>query len=125
MVIPLPGPLPPGASDALRADFTVPGVNAATQVRSETVLVNGNEREITGLDAATITHFYSFDWTTGSDRTLGQLGADGAIVTKAYAEDNHLSEGTKLAVTTPAGRHAQLTVRGTYDPPAAEPLLGD
>ena len=103
----------------------LPGVKAATQVRSETVLVNGKEREITGLDAATITHFYSFDWTTGSDRTLGQLGADGAIVTKAYAEDNHLSVGAKLAVTTPAGQDAQLAVRGIYDPPAAEPLLGD
>ena len=44
----------------------VPGVKAATQVRSETVLVNGKEREITGLDPATITHFYRFEWTTGS-----------------------------------------------------------
>src|SRR3954452_502226 len=84
----------------------VAGVKAATQVRSEKVLVNGKEREITGLDAATVTHFYSFDWTTGSDRTLGQLGTDGAIVTKAYADDNDLSVGAKLAVTTPAGQHA-------------------
>src|SRR4051794_37867999 len=85
----------------------LPGVKAATQVRSETVLVNGSEREITGLDPATITHFYSFDWTTGSDRTLGQLRGGGAIVTKAYAEDNHLAVGAKLAVRTPAGQHSQ------------------
>ena len=61
----------------------------------------------------------------GLDRTLAELGTDGAIVTKRYAEDNHLSVGAKLAVTTPAGQHAQLAVRGIYDPPAAAPLLGD
>jgi putative ABC transport system permease protein len=103
----------------------VPGVTASSQVRSETVLVKGTEREITGLDPATITHFYSFNWKTGSDRTLGQLGADGAIVTKAYAEDNHLAIGSRVDVTTPAGNKGTLRVRGVYDPPAAEPLLGD
>ena len=103
----------------------VPGVKAATQVRAETVLVKGKERAITGLDPATITHFYSFDWTKGSDRTLGQLGADGALVTKKYADDSHLAVGSTLAVTTPAGKHGELVVRGIYDPPAAEPMLGE
>jgi putative ABC transport system permease protein len=103
----------------------VPGVTAATQVRSETVLVKGAERELTGLDPATIAHFYSFDWTAGSDRTLGELGADGALVTTAYADENHLAVGSALAVTTPAGKRGELVVRGIYDPPAAQPLLGD
>ncbi|HEY6691483.1 MAG TPA: FtsX-like permease family protein [Solirubrobacteraceae bacterium] len=102
-----------------------PGVTASSQVRSETVLVKGKESEITGPDPATITRFYSFNWKTGSDRTLGQLGADGAIVTKAYAEDNHLAIGGRIDVTTPAGKKGTLRVRGIYDPPVAEPLLGD
>jgi putative ABC transport system permease protein len=103
----------------------MPGVNAASHVRSETVLVNGKEREITGLDPVTITHFYRFAWSAGSDSTLAKLGGDGAIVTKSYAKKNHLSVGGKLAVTTPAGKTGTLVVRGIYDPPAAAPLLGD
>jgi putative ABC transport system permease protein len=103
----------------------VPGVTAGSQVRSETVLVKGKEREITGLDPATITHFYRFAWSAGSDGTLAKLGADGAIVTKGYAKRNHVSVGGKLAVTTPAGKKGTLVVRGIYDPPAAAPLLGD
>jgi putative ABC transport system permease protein len=103
----------------------VPGVKAASQVRSETVLVKGKEREITGLDPGTIARFYSFNWTTGSDRTLAQLGADGALVTKAYAVGNHLVVGGKLDVTTSAGKRGTLVVRGIYEPPASAPLLGD
>jgi putative ABC transport system permease protein len=111
-----------GTGDKLAA---VPGVKAASQVRSETVLVKGSEREITGLDPATITRFYHFAWSAGSDRTLAKLGGDGAIVTTAYAKKIHLSVGGKLAVTTPAGKKGTLVVRGIYDPPAAAPLLGD
>src|SRR4051795_5140704 len=110
------------AGDKLAA---VPGVTAASQVRSEKVLVNGKEREITGLEPATITHFYSFKWTTGSQRTLAGLGGDGAIITNAYAENNHLTLGGKLAVRTPAGKKGELVVRGIYDPPKAAALLGD
>jgi putative ABC transport system permease protein len=110
------------AGDKLAA---VPGVTAASQVRSEKVLVNGKEREITGLEPATITHFYSFKWTTGSQSTLAGLGGDGAIITNAYAENNHLTLGGKLAVRTPAGKKGELVVRGIYDPPKAAALLGD
>ena len=51
----------------------------------------------------------------GLRRTLGQLGADGAIVTKAYAEDQHLAVGRPLAVTTPSGdeAHARRARRST------------
>jgi putative ABC transport system permease protein len=103
----------------------VRGVTAASQVRSEKVLVKGKAREITGLDPATISHFYRFAWSAGSEGTLAKLGGDGAIVTKAYADKDHLSVGGKLAVTTPAGKKGELVVRGIYDPPAAVPLLGD
>jgi putative ABC transport system permease protein len=103
----------------------VPGVKATSHVRSETALVQGKKNEISGIDPATIAHFYRFAWSAGSTGTLAKLGADGAIVTKRYAEDNHLTVGRNLAVTLPTGEKGKLVVRGIYDPPAAAPLLGD
>ena len=45
----------------------MPGVTAASHVRSDTVLVGDDELQITGIDPATITQFLKFDWTKGSD----------------------------------------------------------
>ena len=102
----------------------VPGVTKASHVRSDTALVQGDEGAISGIDPATIASFYRFTWSEGSDRTLGQLGADGAIVTKDYASDEQLKVGAKLSLTTPAGEERTLVVRGIYDPPQANQLLG-
>ena len=71
-----------------------------------TALVQGKENTISGIDPATIAHFYRFNWTTGSERTLEQLGTDGALVTKAYAEDKHLKVGSQLSLTDARGRQA-------------------
>jgi putative ABC transport system permease protein len=103
----------------------VSGVTAASHVRSDTALVQGKENTISGIDPATIAHFYRFTWTPGSEHALGRLGADGALVTEAYAEDQHLSHGGHLSLQTPAGDKHTLVVRGIYDPPDAKQLLGD
>ena len=103
----------------------VPGVTGASHVRSDTALVHGEERTISGIDPATIAHFYTFDVVEGSEHALGQLGTDGAIVTKDYAESQHLTVGAHVAITTPSGDERTLVVRGIYDPPKAKQLLGD
>jgi putative ABC transport system permease protein len=103
----------------------VPGVTAASHVRSDKAIVQGSETAISGIDPATIAHFYRFGWSAGSAGALARLGTDGALVTKSYATDHHVAVGGKLAVTTPAGEKATLVVRGIYDAPKAEPLLGD
>jgi len=103
---------------------SVPGVTNASHVRSDTALVQGDEGPISGIDPATIADFYKFDWTEGSDRTLGQLGTDGAVVTKDYAESEHLKVGAHVSLTTPSGVERTLVVRGVYDPPQAKQLLG-
>jgi putative ABC transport system permease protein len=103
----------------------VSGVRAASHVRSDKALVQGKENTISGIDPATIAHFYTFTWTAGSEHTLAQLGADGALVTKAYAKAKHLTVGGHVSLTTPAGDKRTLVVRGIYDPPEAKQLLGD
>ncbi len=103
----------------------VSGVTAASHVRSDTALVQGKENTISGIDPATIAHFYRFTWTPGSEHALERLGTNGALVTKTYAEDKHLTLGGHLSLQTPAGDKHTLTVRGIYDPPASKQLLGD
>ena len=107
-------PFRAAGGDAVAA---VPGVRAASQVRSDRALLHGSEDAISGIDPATIARFYRFDWTSGSDRTLARLGSDGAIVTKGYAKDKHLAVGGRIALETPAGDKRALVVRGIYDPP--------
>jgi putative ABC transport system permease protein len=102
-----------------------PGVTAATHVRSDKALVKGQEQAVSGIDPTTIAHFYTFKWAKGSERSLGRLGADGAIVTKSYAKKEHLRIGAPLALTTPAGTKRTLVVRGVYAPPKTSQLLGD
>jgi putative ABC transport system permease protein len=101
------------------------GIKAASHVRSDKALVHGKENTVTGVDPATIAHFYSFKWTKGSERTLGQLGSDGALVTKGYADKQHLKVGSAVAITTPSGSKHEVVVRGVYDPPSAKQMLGD
>jgi hypothetical protein len=86
--------------------------------------VAGEEKDVTGVDPATIARFYNFDWTDGSDAAVGQLGSDGALVTQTYADDEDLAVGDPLSIQTASGDKADVVVRGIYDPPEIERMLG-
>jgi putative ABC transport system permease protein len=115
-------PFRAGEGDKLAA---LPGVTAASHVRSDDAIVQGRQSTISGIDPATIARFYAFDWTSGSDRTLGRLGSDGALVTEKYAKAKHLKVGSEVSIKSPNGRSSTVVVRGIYDPPSAHPLLAD
>ena len=102
----------------------VPGVTTASHVRVDKALVSGKEKDVTGVDPATIARFYRFDWTDGSAAALAQLGTDGALVTQTYAEDQDLAVGEKLSIQTASGDKRTVVVRGIYDPPEIEQMLG-
>ncbi len=102
----------------------VSGVNTASHVRVDKALVAGEEKDVTGVDPATIARFYSFDWTDGSDRAIGQVGSGGALVTKTYAADHDVTIGEKLSIQTASGDQSAVVVRGIYDPPEIEQMLG-
>jgi putative ABC transport system permease protein len=102
----------------------VPGVKAASHVRIDKALVAGKEQDVTGVDPATIARFYTFKWTHGSAAALGRLGTDGALVTEAYADDQHIALGKRLSVQTASGDKQTVVVRGIYDPPEIDQMLG-
>jgi putative ABC transport system permease protein len=102
----------------------VPGVNTASHVRIDKALVAGEEKDVTGVDPATIARFYNFDWTDGSAKALAQLTSGGALVTQTYADDQDVTLGDRLPIQTASGDKRTVVVRGIYDPPEIEPMLG-
>jgi putative ABC transport system permease protein len=102
----------------------VPGVRTASHVRIDKALVAGEQQDVTGVDPATIARFYKFDWTNGSAAAVAQLAHGGALVTQSYADDHNIALGDRLALETASGAKRTVVVRGIYDPPAIEPMLG-
>ena len=102
----------------------VPGVNTASHVRVDKALVAGEEKDVTGVDPATIARFYTFEWTDGSAAAVAQLGTDGALVTQTYADDHDVAVGDRLSIQTASGDKRAVVVRGIYDPPEIEQMLG-
>jgi putative ABC transport system permease protein len=93
-------------------------------VRIDKALVGGKEQDVTGVDPATIARFYRFDWTDGSDAAVAQLGTDGALVTQTYADDHDVAVGDRLSIQSASGDELTVAVRGTYDPPEIDQMLG-
>jgi putative ABC transport system permease protein len=99
------------------------GVEASSSVRGDQALVDGAEVGVTGVDPATITRFYTFAWTNGSDDTLAELGTDGAVVTQSFADDHDLAIGSRLRIQSGNGRELAAVVRGIQDPSDLAPML--
>ena len=114
-------PFPAEAGDAVA---TVEGVEASTNVRFDQALAQGSEVDVTGIDPTTISHFYDFAWEPGSEGSLDRLGGDGAIVQESFAEDHDLSVGSRFTIETASGNTLEAVVRGIYDPPELDQLLG-
>jgi putative ABC transport system permease protein len=102
----------------------VKGVETASHVRTDTALVAGEESDVTGIDPATIDSFYTFDWVHGDDRTVPSMGVDDAVIAKAYADDHDVAVGERLEVQSASGDKRTVTVRGIYDPPQIDQMLG-
>jgi putative ABC transport system permease protein len=115
-------PIPAAVGDAVAA---APGIELASSVRFDQALVDRtSEAEVTGVDPETIATFYAFEWTEGSDATLGELGTDGALVTESFADERDLTVGGRFPVETASGKTVELVVRGIYDPSDLAALLG-
>ena len=102
----------------------VPGASS-TDVRSDLAKVAGSSRYLTGIEPDRITQAYNFDWVDGSDSVLSDLGSNGAILDKDFAEDKNLTIGDAFSAQVPSGKELPLRVVGIYKPPPFYPLLGN
>jgi putative ABC transport system permease protein len=117
-------PLSRATGDAAAA---APGVTVASSVRNEQAKVKGDEVRVDGIDPATIASVYHYDWVTGSNATLAQLGRDGAVVRQKWATKHDLGLGDRIRVVNPAGKPSSYVVRGIYTQPKfgqIDPVLG-
>ena len=115
-------PFVPAAGDAVGrasdAEFT-------TSVRSGLGKALGESGYITGIQPSAIAQAYTFKWKQGSDAILSQMGRNGAIVAKDFADDKDLKVGDSFPLLTPNGEKTQLVVKGIYEPPPFFPILGE
>jgi putative ABC transport system permease protein len=114
-------PFVAAAGEAVR---DVPGANA-TDVRSDLAKLAGSDRYLTGIEPSTITEAYNFEWVDGSNAVLGEMGEDGAVLDKDFAEDKNLTVGDTFSAQVPSGKELELRVVGIYKPPPFYPLLGN
>jgi putative ABC transport system permease protein len=92
----------------------VPGVASVTPIAFTVGRLRGSSSNatITAIEPATFEHVYRVEWKHGSSSTLLELGNDGVVLTKGYAESKHLKLGQTISLLTPAEKHVSLTVRG-------------
>jgi putative ABC transport system permease protein len=113
-------PFPANAGEAVT---DASGVELVSQVRFDRARAADSEVDVTGIDPTTISPFYDFAWAQGSEEALDRLG-DGAIVQEQFADDHDLSLGSPFTIETPNGDTRGVVVRGIYDPPDLDQLLG-
>jgi putative ABC transport system permease protein len=113
-------PFPPESANTLRQ---TPGVKSVTTVESDQVKAFGKKDSIDGIQPQSVDQLLNYKWQAGSsNQALHNLDGDGAIVTKKYASDHHLSVGSRFGILTPAGQSKSLVVRGVQTPPEFDPL---
>jgi len=95
---------------------TVEGVAAVAPrawvpVRIESL--GAKEVTINGIEPATILKVAKIDWVEGSDETLADLGAEGALVEENWGESEGVGVGDQLLITGPNGEQIEFEVKGS------------
>ena len=114
----------PISAASAKALKKVPGVTVVSGVRAGEGKAFGGKIGVTGV-SGDITKVITVKWQAGSQAVPGELGQDGAFVSKDYAKANHLVVGSHIPVETPTGRTMDLVLKGIYAPPKGGSPYGD
>jgi putative ABC transport system permease protein len=122
-------PFEPGVDTALAADASL----TVSPVRGENVRaiiveadgVNETDAQLSGVDPATVSSVYRFDWVSGSDALIESLGPDEAVIERDFADDNAIAVGDQFTVQASSGAAVEVAAVGIYDAPAILGMLGD
>ena len=114
-------PISIASADALKG---VPGVLVVSGVRAGEGRAFGKRIGITAV-APDISKVITVKWQAGSPETPGQLGNDGAFVSKDFAKNHDLKAGSTVVVELPTGQKLHLKVRGIFAPPKGGSPYGD
>ncbi len=114
-------PIPIAPAKALTK---VPGVTVVSGLRAGEGRAFEHRIGVTAV-SGDISKVITVKWKAGSQATPGQLGRDGAFVSKDYAKKHHLTQGTLFSVETPTGSTMHLVLRGIFSPPKGGSPYGD
>lgn len=107
--------LPAGIVDVARS---APGVASVLGVGFAEVKVGDGQETLSAIDPAGARAAVRFDWQNGgTDNLLDQLGTDGAIIERGFAQSHDLSAGDNFQVTSIDGKTAAFRVIGEYKDP--------
>ena len=113
----------PIPTDAAEAAARAPGVEAIASTRTGEARVFDSTEFVTAVDPDA-DKVLTLDWKEGSQAVLGSLGANGAFVDDAYADDHDLRIGSPITIQVPSGDRVQLVVKGIFEPPAGGSPFG-
>ncbi|WP_410793341.1 ABC transporter permease [Kribbella sp. C-35] len=114
-------PLPPTVAAAAAK---MPSVTELTSVRAGQARAFDKTISVTAIDE-TAPKLLQFDWRSGSQASLSELAANGAIIDSGYADEHSLALGSTFQLQTVTGKLLQLTVRGIFKPPAGGSPFGN
>lgn len=111
---------------AVRRVSDTPGVRTATAVADSTILLGGDNKEISGVDPGTVKDVMKLDLTSGS---LADLGPGKIAVSGTIAREHGVRAGGKINASMGMGgpdrEFKQYTVAAVYkDNPIAGDVLG-
>ena len=104
---------------AVEAANQVPGVKTASGLQfTEAKINNGGTDVVNGVDPASFSQVYKFDWLNGgSNSQLTDLGSDQALIEEQFAKSHDLSTGDSFTLTGIDGNKLHLEVAGEYKDP--------
>ena len=97
-----------------------PGVVLAASARTEKARIFGSTVDVAGIGPA-FARAYHFKWKKGPHEAPQ---ANGALVSKSFADTNHLAVGDLFTVRPPSGRRLTFGVQAIFDPGQMDPLFG-
>jgi putative ABC transport system permease protein len=110
----------PFPAEAGNAVARAPGVVLAASARTEKARIFGSTVDVAGIGPA-FARAYHFKWKHGP-HVAPQ--ANGSIVTKTFADRNHVAVGDLFTVRPPSGRRLTFYVQAIFDPGQMDPLFG-
>ena len=104
---------------AVKAANQVPGVKTASGLQfTEAKINNGGTDVVNGVDPASFSQVYQFDWLNGgSNSLLTNLGSSQALIEEQFAKSHDLSTGDSFTLTGIDGNKLHLDVAGEYKDP--------
>jgi ABC-type antimicrobial peptide transport system permease subunit len=103
---------------------SAPGVQVVSGVRAGEARAFGSHINVTGVEP-NVNRVIKITWKSGGPGVPAALGRDGAFVSSTYANDHHLTMGSRLPIELPTAESVPLVVHGIFKEPSGGSPFGN